>query len=425
MGEDDQRAEGPEPGPAVSGEQAAGMTVRARRRIAIVLVVIATVTGILALLSIWVKRQLYDTDQWVETSSALLADDEIRSELANNLTTQIFASGAVQERITEVLPPKAAPLAGPASAGLSQLFTKAVNEILQTAAIQDLWEQANRAASAAFIAVANDEPIATGALGEAQSKLTAAQAKAGSTTLDLSSIRAAVTERLGIQLPEQGVGSGQALKASVEAGDAEAGLEVIAPDQISTLRDASNVIEKGSVVLLLLTVLLFAVALAIARGTRLRTLASIGLSFLVVGLAVLTARSLLGTAVVDELARSDSVKPAATAAWNISTGLLQTMGQATVAYGLVVLAAVLLAGRTRAATWVRERIAPGLRDPMWAGGGTALVILILIWWGPTPGLREPLGALLIAVALIAGVIALRRQTMSEFPAPEADAARPA
>jgi hypothetical protein len=389
-----------------------GMSVRTRHRIAVVLVVIATFTGVLALLSTWVKRQLYDTDQWVETSSALLADETIRTELANFLTAEIFASGSVQKEVAKALPPKAAPLAGPASAGLSQLFNKAVNEILQTSFIQNLWEEANRKASTAFIAIANDEPVATDVLGKAQEAT-------GSVNLDLTSIRSAVTEKLGIQLPKQGLGSGEALKASVEAGNAQAGLEVIAPDEISTLRDISNLIEKGAVVLLLLTFALYAVAIGIARETRLRTLTSVGLSLIVVGLGVLTARSLLGSTVVNSLVASDSVKPAATDAWNISTELLRTMGQSTVVYGLVALAAALLAGGTRWATWTRGKIAPALRDPMWAAAGTVLVLLILIWWGPTPGLREPLGVLLITVFLIVGVVALRRQVMREFPPPEA------
>lgn len=400
-------------GSAAREDESPGMSVRTRHRIAVVLVVIATLVGVLALLSTWVKRQLYDTDQWVETSSALLADDAIRSELANFLTAEIFASGQVQDEVAKVLPPQAAPLAGPASAGLSQLFNKAVNEILQTSFVENLWEQANRKASEAFIAIANDEPIATGALGKAKQAT-------GSVNLDLTTIRAAVTEKLGIQLPKQGLGSGEALKASVEAGNAQAGLEVIAPDAISTLRDVSNLIEKGAVVLLLLTFALYAAAISIARGTRLRTLTAVGLSLIIVGLGVLTARSLLGTTVVDSLVASDSVKPAATNAWNISTELLQTMGQSTVAYGLVALVAALLAGGTRWATWVRERIAPALRDPMWAAAGTALLLLVLIWWGPTPGLREPLGVLLIAIFIIVGVVALRRQVMREFPPSEAD-----
>jgi hypothetical protein len=409
-----------DPGDAETETEATAADARKRRRIAIVLVVLATLTGILALVSTWVKREVYNTDQWVETSSALLANDEIRGELADYLTAQIFASGVVQQEVANLLPPKAAPLAGPASSGLSQLFNRAVNQILQTSAIQDLWEQANRAASEAFIAIANDEPIGTGVLGEAQSKLTEAQAKTGATTLDLTSIRQAVTERLGIKLPESGLGSGQALKASVKAGNAQAGLQVLAPNQISTIQNVSKIIEKGSVLLFIITILLFIVALAVARGTRLRTLTSIGLSFIVIGVATLTIRKLLGTELVNQLAAADSSKPAVSAAYDIGTQLLKTMAVASIAYGILILVGALLAGPSRAATAVRSRMAPFLRDPMWASAGTALLILILVWWGPTPALRQPIGILLIAAVLIVGVIALRRQTIREFPGPESD-----
>ena len=231
----------------------------------------------------------------MKTSSALLADEEIRTQLANGLTTQIFSSGVVQAEVAKALPPKAAVLAGPASAGLSQLFNKAVDKLLQTSAVQGLWEEANRKASETFIAIANDEPIATEALGKAQSA-------AGGTSLDLTSIKAAITEKLGIKLPESGLGSGEAAQAAVQAGDAQAGLEVIAPDQISTIRDIATPIQKGTVVLLLLTVLLYVIAIAITAGARMRTVTSVGISLILIGVATLTARKLLGTMLVDELA---------------------------------------------------------------------------------------------------------------------------
>ncbi|HET6830099.1 MAG TPA: hypothetical protein VFH44_01995 [Solirubrobacterales bacterium] len=387
------------------------MSERARRRLAVILVVVATLTGILALIATWTKRQVFDTDQWVETSSALLADDQIRERLADNLTTQIFGSGVVEAELAKLLPPKAAPLAGPASAGLSQLFDRAVNKLLQSSAIQSLWEEANRKASETFIAIANDEPIATGVLAKAQSA-------AGSTTLDLSTIRATVTEKLGIELPKSGIGSGEAAQAAVEAGDAQAGIEVLAPDEISIVRDIATLIQKGSVVLLLLTVLLYVIAIAITGGRRLRTVTQVGLSLILVGFVTLTARNLLGTTIVDDLAASDAAKPAVDAVWEIGTELLRTMAVASIAYGVVILLGALLAGPTRGAAWVRERIAPGLRDPMWATFGTLLLIIVLVWWGPTPALHEPLGIVLIAALLVAGVAAIRAQTIREFPVSE-------
>jgi hypothetical protein len=384
------------------------MSTRARHRIAVILVIVATLTGILGLLSTWVKRQVFDTDNWVQTSSALLANDEIRTEIANGLTTSIFGSGIVQAELAKALPPKAAPLAGPASAGLSQNIDRAVNKLLETSAVQSLWEEANRKASETFIAIANDEPIATEALGKAQSA-------AGSTTLDLTSIRSTITEKLGIELPESGVGSGQAAQAAVQAGDAQAGIEVLAPGEIDTVRDIANLIQKGAVALMLLTILLYLIAIALTAGTRLRTVTSVGISLIIIGVTTLTARKLLGTAIVDQLAASDSSKPAVNAVWEIGTQLLRTMGIASIIYGLVVLGGTVLAGPTRVATRVREFIAPALRDPMWASFGTLLLILVLVWWAPTPALHEALGIVVIAALLIAGVVAIRRQTIREFP----------
>jgi hypothetical protein len=165
--------------------------------------------------------------------------------------------------------------------------------------VQGLWEEANRKASETFIAIANDEPIATEALGKAQSA-------AGGTSLDLTSIKAAITEKLAVKLPESGLGSDEAAQAAVQAGDAQAGLEVIAPDQISTIRDIATLMQKGAVVLLLLTVLLCVIAIAITAGSRMRTVTSVGISLNLVGIATLTARKLLGTMLVDELAANDS-----------------------------------------------------------------------------------------------------------------------
>jgi hypothetical protein len=386
------------------------MSTKARRRLAIVLVVVATFTGIVALLSTWTKRQVFNSDQWVETSSALLANDQIRSQLADDLTTEIFGSGTVQAEVAKALPPKAAPLAGPASAGLSQLFNKAVDKLLQTSAIQALWEDANRTAIDTFIAIADDQPIATTALGKAQSA-------AGGTSLDLTSIKAAITQKLGIQLPDSGPGSGEAAQAAVEAGNGEAALQVIAPDQISTLRDVANLIQKGSVLLLVLTFVLYGIAIAITAGARRRTVTQVAISLILVGVATLAARKLLGTAIVNELAASDSAKPAVQQVWDIGTQLLRTMGIAAVIYGVVILAGTVLAGPTRAATRFRELIAPGLRDPMWVAFGTLLVIVLLVWWGPTPALHDLSGVIFIAALLSLAVWAIRRQTLEENPAP--------
>jgi len=63
----------------------------------------------------------------------------------------------------------------------------------------------------------------------------------------------------------------------------------------------------------------------------------------------------------------------------------------------------------------RRGMAPFLADPRWAFGGAALIVLLIIAWGPTPATRKPLGMLLFAILVFAGVEMLRRQVRREHP----------
>ena len=74
-----------------------------------------------------------------------------------------------------------------------------------------------------------------------------------------------------------------------------------------------------------------------------------------------------------------------------------------------------LAGPMGIATAVRRAITPYLREPAIAYTVLALVVLILIWWEPTPAWRNVPMLLILIGLLIAGVEALRRQVIREFP----------
>ena len=103
---------------------------RPRRRTALTLIVIASVIGFLAIFALWANRQLLDTDNWTETSSELLENDEIRGQVAGFLTDELYANVDVEARLRQVLPPQAAPLAGPAAGGLKQLAERAAKALL-------------------------------------------------------------------------------------------------------------------------------------------------------------------------------------------------------------------------------------------------------------------------------------------------------
>jgi hypothetical protein len=156
-------------------------------------------------------------------------------------------------------------------------------------------------------------------------------------------------------------------------------------------------------------------AVYLAKGERRRTLRNVGWAFIVGGLVLLVARRLAGQAVVDALSTPSS-HDASHRAWLIGTSILAQIGWAAILYGVVVVLATAFAGPAGAATAVRRRTAPVLNEhagAAWAAVGC--VYLLLVLWGPTHALRVAWGIALLAVLLAAGLVALRRQTLREFP----------
>jgi hypothetical protein len=60
--------------------------------------------------------------------------------------------------------------------------------------------------------------------------------------------------------------------------------------------------------------------------------------------------------------------------------------------------------------------APYLREPAIAYGAFAVVAATaVLWWAPTPAMRNPVTAILLVVLFAAGFEGLRRRTAREFP----------
>src|SRR5262250_2197095 len=91
-------------------------TARWRIITAWVLIVVATIVALGASLDVWVKRQALDTDNWVETSSNMLENDQIREALSVYLVDQLYANVDVQARLEQRLPDQLDSLAAPVAA---------------------------------------------------------------------------------------------------------------------------------------------------------------------------------------------------------------------------------------------------------------------------------------------------------------------
>ena len=162
--------------------------------------------------------------------------------------------------------------------------------------------------------------------------------------------------------------------------------------------------------------LLFAGAIGLARDRRARTLVNIGIVCVGAGVVALIARSIIGTQVVNALATTEAVRPAASAAWSIGTSLLVDVAVGIIFIGVLVILAGVLAGSAHWARVTRRGLAPYLRDrPDIVFGIVVVVLLILFLWGPIYATQTLTGILLITVLALLGTQMLRRQTALEFP----------
>jgi hypothetical protein len=63
------------------------------------LVVLGTIVAFVSVLAIWVNLLALDTDTWVDTSDALIADDAVRAALAATSTDSLYSSGRHREQL--------------------------------------------------------------------------------------------------------------------------------------------------------------------------------------------------------------------------------------------------------------------------------------------------------------------------------------
>jgi hypothetical protein len=356
---------------------------RSSHKLVVGLVVVASVIAFLAVFAVWANRQLLETDTWTETSTKLLEDEEIRSQVASTMVDALYANVDVQAELQGALPPRLQPLAGPAAAGLRELSLRLANQALERPRVQQLWEDANRNAHQTLIDVVRhggDEDV----------------------TLDIGTITAQLGQQLGVDVA-----------GKLPPGVAQ--IEVLPNDKLQSAQKAMKLLRGLALVLTILALALFGLAIYLADGWRREALRSVGFAFIAVGIVVLVARSLAGNAVVDSLASTEAVRPAVTNAWEIGTSLLADQGGAMIFYGLFIVIGAWLAGPVGFARDARRAITPILERRGVAYFALALLLLLLFVWSPTPGFhRLPTALLLIALAIV-GLEFLRHRAVADFP----------
>ncbi len=194
-------------------------------------------------------------------------------------------------------------------------------------------------------------------------------------------------------------------------------LVLMKSSQLDGLQKLVSLLRSLGFVLPLLALLLYLGALYLAKGWRRQALIAAGGGILGAALVILLTRRLLGGAVTNSEALSETVKPAITSIWDILSAGLRQRALFVLVIGLAFIGGGVLAGPARYAIAVRRFLAPSLRDHPVAVYGVVAAVFLL-WLSFIPGINN-LGQVLVLVALAAlavvGVEILRRQTAREFP----------
>jgi hypothetical protein len=381
-----ERASQPPPGVAAAGSNASlSWFVRA-------LLALAAVLSVAAIFAVWANRQLLDTSYYTPTSTKLLQNEAIRNQLSSYLTEQLYANVNLAGELESGLPKQLRPLAGPAAGGLRTVVEKGIVVALGTSQVQQLWRTANEVAHRQFVRLIENKSLV-------QSRGN------GRVVLDLRPIVINLANRFGV--PRSAV---EKLRNYV--GE----FTILRAKRLETLQGAARGLRDVAIVLPALVLFLFALAVGLSRGRRSRALVVIGLVGVAAGIATLIVRSIAGRLVVNELASTESVRPAAHAAWSIATSLLAELAGAMIFAAVLVALAGACVSRARWAYAMRRVLAPYVRDRAALTYGVAIAAALVIYlWGPIAATQKLLGVLVFASLWLLGVEMFRRQVALEFP----------
>jgi hypothetical protein len=353
---------------------------------------IATLLAIVSIFAIWANRQLMNPTNWAKTSTALLQKQTIRTALSAYLIEQLYANVDVQAQLKAGLPAELAPLAGPISGALHNFAEQGAEKALEAPRVQSAWENANRTADEALVAIVKGGGSRV-------------QINGGTVSLNLREIVAKLATRLGLP-----AGIAEKLPASV------ANLKIVTSDQLGLARNAAKALHTLALVLTILTFALYILAMYLARGYRRRTLLWVGGSLVFAGLIVLLGRKIGQGQLISAITTDASIEPAANDAYSVATSLLVQVAGASIVIGIPVMLSAWFAGPAHWAVSARRWLAPHFRDrpglPYWIT--LALLALVFIW-GPIPATRNPWEMLLFTILALIGAHVLRGQMAEEFP----------
>lgn len=355
------------------------------------MIVLASLVAVGAAMNTWLNRQMLDTDNWVDVSDDLLTNDEVRGALSIYLVNELFTYVDVSGQLQDNLPDQLQVLAGPISAALRQPAIDAVDRVLDTPQVQEVWREANRVAHTALVKILK---------GDTRESVDTAD---GVVTLNLSTVVKNLGQQLG--LPQ----------SVLDRIPDDAGVITVADsEQLADAQDAVSVVEKLNVVLLVVVILLYAAAVFIASNRR-AAVRDVGIAVVVTAVVLLVARQIGIRYLTENIRTATDARSAIHAAALIGTNILNEIAWLWLSAGVLLFIWALLVGPTRAATATRRGLSPILSNRLTAFIFAIAVIALIVWITPGSSVQTWIGAVTLLVLVVVGVELLRSLVRREHP----------
>lgn len=347
---------------------------RWRRALVALLVIGGCVLAPIAVIGVWTRNTLLDTDQYVDTVAPLAKDPAIQEAIANRVTQRLVTSVDIEGGLEESFPPRADFVVPYIASGFESFVHAATLQVVQSDRFQTLWENANRRAHSRVVAVLEG----TGTQN--------VDTRNGMVVVDVS----ALVDQVKEQLDERGI------TIFDDVGeDAPQEFVLFESEQLTKAQSGVRLLKTVTYALPFLALLAFAVAIALSPNRR-RTLLRAALGFAFAMALVLIAFNLARGAYLDAIENAGRSRAAGAAAYDQVLDFLRISLRTTFAVGVVVAVGAWLAGPGRLATRIREGVLGLIR-----GGGEGEVTSVGRF---VSTYRVPLRVLVVGIGILILVV---------------------
>jgi hypothetical protein len=309
-----------------SGPPWAGGRYRARRPVVTLLLVLGSVATLLGSFAWWLDRQALSPSGWQRTSSQLIASPRIRRGVATFAVSELFAQTHVASTLRAALGPA---VAEPALQALQSLGRQLATSILATRSAAVVWNTANRQAHRELLAILDHG------------------GQHGEVALNLTPLLLDLVRALQRSAPLQGLPATSRSQLFALGSPRAGALPILSAEQVDKARTAVNVLRGLSVALAIAAIALLGGAVGLAGGWRAGALAWAGICLIAAAALIFAARLVVAPALAGALVSSSAYRPAARAAWSISTTELRATAVSILAVGGALLLVGLVARATR------------------------------------------------------------------------------